>query len=131
VRAFLDDVAERMAAASLVLCRSGASTVAELCAAGRPSILVPFPFSAGDHQTANARALCAAGAAEMTADAELTAATLAAAIEDAMQAPHVLAQRARAARRLANPEAAALIVQLAQESVASRRDGAQDERRSA
>ena len=51
------DVPERLASAHLVICRSGASTVAELAAAGRPAILVPYPYATDDHQTANARAL--------------------------------------------------------------------------
>src|SRR3546814_11519124 len=58
---FFRDVPERLAAAHLVICRSGASTVAELAVAGRPAVLVPYPFAPDDHQTANARGLVAAG----------------------------------------------------------------------
>lgn len=62
---FLDDMPMRFAAADLILCRSGASTVAELSAAGRPSLLVPFPAAADNHQLRNAEVLAAAGAAEL------------------------------------------------------------------
>ena len=60
---FFPDVAGRLAAAHLVIARAGASTVAELAVAGRPAILVPLPGAIDDHQTANARALAAAGGA--------------------------------------------------------------------
>lgn len=65
VAEFLDDMPMRFAAADLILCRSGASTVAELSAAGRPSLLVPFPGAADNHQLRNAEVLAAAGAAEL------------------------------------------------------------------
>jgi UDP-N-acetylglucosamine--N-acetylmuramyl-(pentapeptide) pyrophosphoryl-undecaprenol N-acetylglucosamine transferase len=71
VAAFLDDMVGEYAAADLVLCRSG-STVAELAAAGRPSLLVPFPQAADDHQRKNAEILVDAGAAVMMVQAELT-----------------------------------------------------------
>ena len=60
---FFDDVPQRLAAAHLVIARAGASTVAELTALGRPAILIPYPFAIDDHQSANARALAATGAA--------------------------------------------------------------------
>ncbi len=60
---FIDDMAAAYAEAQLVICRAGATTLAELTVTGRPAILIPFPFAAGDHQTANARALAEAGAA--------------------------------------------------------------------
>ncbi|MDQ2834135.1 MAG: undecaprenyldiphospho-muramoylpentapeptide beta-N-acetylglucosaminyltransferase [Acidobacteriota bacterium] len=72
VTPYLDDMAEQFAAADLILCRSGASSVAELAAAGRASLLVPFPLAADDHQRKNADALVAAGAAELMVEAELT-----------------------------------------------------------
>ncbi len=72
VRAFLDDMPARFGAADLVLARSGASTVAELCAARRPSVLVPFPLAADDHQRRNAEVLVDGGAAVMLPEADLT-----------------------------------------------------------
>ena len=62
---FIDDMAAAYARAQLVVCRAGATTIAELTACGRPAILIPFPYAAGDHQTANARALARRGAALM------------------------------------------------------------------
>ena len=80
VRPFLDDMAERLAAADFVICRAGATTLAELAAAGRPAILVPFPFAADDHQRANAEAVRDAGAAVMIEDRDLDGASCAEAI---------------------------------------------------
>ena len=71
-----DDMPRALVAADLVLCRSGATSVAELAVIGVPAILVPLPGAPGDHQTANARALVEAGAAVLVPDAELTAARL-------------------------------------------------------
>ena len=73
VAAYLDGMVEEIAAADVVFCRSGASTVAELAAAGRASVLVPFAAAADDHQTKNAEVLVHAGAAVMISEAELTA----------------------------------------------------------
>jgi UDP-N-acetylglucosamine--N-acetylmuramyl-(pentapeptide) pyrophosphoryl-undecaprenol N-acetylglucosamine transferase len=76
VREFIDDMAAAYRFARLAVCRAGATTVAELCATGTPAVFVPFPFAAGDHQTGNARALEAAGAAVMIADDASTGARL-------------------------------------------------------
>lgn len=65
VTPYIDDMPAAYAAADLVICRAGASTVAEITAVGLPSVLVPFPFAADDHQAKNAEALVAAGAAKM------------------------------------------------------------------
>ena len=70
--AFIANMPEAFAAADLVICRSGAGTVSELAAAGRASILVPFPFAADDHQTHNAAAMQRGGAARLVRDAEFT-----------------------------------------------------------
>jgi len=77
VQRFFADVPDRLARAQLVICRAGASTVAELAAVGRPALLVPYPFATDDHQSANARAFAAAGAGWMLPQAELTAPLLA------------------------------------------------------
>ncbi len=71
VAAFLDDMPQRFADADLILCRSG-SSVAELAAAGKPSLLVPFPQAADDHQTKSAEIFAKAGAAEMMRESEMT-----------------------------------------------------------
>ena len=94
-----------MAAADLVISRSGASTVAELLAAARPSILVPYPAAADDHQTANARALATAGAAVLIPQPAFTAERLAAELQALMQAPDRLAAMAGHAHALARPDA--------------------------
>ena len=72
IDAFITDMPAAYAQADLVICRSGASTIAELSAAGCAALLVPFPFAVDDHQTANARYLADAGAALLIAERELT-----------------------------------------------------------
>jgi UDP-N-acetylglucosamine--N-acetylmuramyl-(pentapeptide) pyrophosphoryl-undecaprenol N-acetylglucosamine transferase len=72
VTPYLDDMPEQFAAADLILCRSGASTMAELAAAGRAAVLIPFPQAADDHQRKNADVFVAAGAAELLVESELT-----------------------------------------------------------
>ncbi len=86
------------AAADLVLARAGASTVAELGAIGVPSILVPWPGAAGDHQTDNARALASSGAAVLLPESELTAARLVAEVDALQGDPAALPAMAEAAR---------------------------------
>lgn len=103
---FFADVPARMARADLVIARSGASTIAELLALGRPSLLVPYPHAADDHQTANANALHTAGAAVLMPQASLTPERLAGELERLMRTPDSLAAMAAAARRLARPDAA-------------------------
>jgi UDP-N-acetylglucosamine--N-acetylmuramyl-(pentapeptide) pyrophosphoryl-undecaprenol N-acetylglucosamine transferase len=102
---FFADVPTRMAATDLLVSRSGASTVAELLALGRPSLLVPYQHAADDHQTANARALAEAGAAIVVAQPELTAERLAAELAGLMRSPARLSAMADQARRLARPDA--------------------------
>lgn len=102
IATFFSDMPERLTAAHLAIMRSGASTVSELCAAGRPAILVPYPYAADDHQTANARAVAAAGAAWMMPEPEFTALALADRLNALFSAPAELAaaaDRARAAGR--------------------------------
>ncbi|MEM7245679.1 MAG: undecaprenyldiphospho-muramoylpentapeptide beta-N-acetylglucosaminyltransferase [Acidobacteriota bacterium] len=114
VRPFLDDVAEELERAQLVACRAGASTVSEICAAGRPSILVPFPAAAGDHQTANAKAMEEAGAAELRPESELTPEWLAQRVRALVEDPTPLSVMAQAASQLARPDAAGDIADLAE-----------------
>ena len=74
---FIEDTARAFAEADLVICRAGATTLAEIAAAGRPAILVPFPWAADDHQRLNAEAVVAVGGAMMIRDADLTGHALA------------------------------------------------------
>ncbi len=106
VGTFFDDMGARLADAHLVVCRSGASTVAELAAAGRPAILVPYPHAADDHQSANARFVEAAGGGWRMSEAAFTAETLAARLEALADRPATLAAAAAAARKAARPDAA-------------------------
>ena len=113
VRAFLDDMPRRLADADLALCRAGATTLAELAAAGRPSILVPYPFAADDHQRWNAEAVRAAGAATVVLDGEMTGSRLAAEIRALAEDPDLRRRMADAARSLARPDAAERIADVA------------------
>ncbi|MGC2855711.1 undecaprenyldiphospho-muramoylpentapeptide beta-N-acetylglucosaminyltransferase [Novispirillum sp. DQ9] len=107
VQSFFDDVPERLAACHLLIGRSGASTVAEVTVARRPSVLVPYPFAADDHQTANARAVAAAGAGWLVGQEGFDAAAVAALLADLLAAPERLAKAAEAAHTFALPDAAA------------------------
>jgi len=112
VVAFLDDMEARFAAADLVVARSGATTCAELTAAGKAAVLVPFAQAADDHQRVNAAALAAAGAARMLEEKDLTGDSLARAITALVEAPQRLAAMEDAARALARPDAAARVADL-------------------
>lgn len=101
-----EDMPLLLAAADLAVCRAGGSSVAELAAVGLPAVLVPLPIAAGDHQTANARALVEAGAAVLVPDHELTPERLAAVVEPLLADPARLAAMGAAGRGLAHPEAA-------------------------
>ncbi|MBU0593048.1 MAG: undecaprenyldiphospho-muramoylpentapeptide beta-N-acetylglucosaminyltransferase [Gammaproteobacteria bacterium] len=102
-RPFIDNMAEQYGWADIVICRSGALTVAELAAAGAASILVPFPHAVDDHQTANAHFLSDSGAALLIQQNELTAEKLAALLQEITR--EKLLDMARAARALAKPDA--------------------------
>lgn len=112
VAAFFDDIPARLARAQLVICRAGASTVAELTVVGRPAILVPYRYAAEDHQTANARAIAAAGAAWMMDETAFTPTLLAERLATLLAAPAQLATAAAAAQRLGRPDAAARLADL-------------------
>ena len=107
---FIDDMARAYAHAALVIGRAGATTVAELCAIGRPSILVPFPFAAEDHQTKNARALEQEGAAVCLPEEELSAESLSAVVSRLVHSAPERSTMALAARKRGRPDAAAAIV---------------------
>lgn len=106
VSAFIDDMAAAYAWADLALCRSGATSVAELCAAGVPSILIPFPFAAHDHQTRNAEALRDAGAALLVAQKDMESVDIVGMALELLDDPERRAGMSAAARRNARPDAA-------------------------
>jgi len=106
-----------LAAADLVVCRSGGTTVAELAAVGVPSILVPLPIATRDHQTANAGPLVRSGAAVLVPDAELDTERLITEIEALLGGgPERLSSMAAAARALGRPDAAAAVADLVEDS---------------
>lgn len=109
---FFDDVPRRLKTAHLVISRAGASSVAELTAAGRPAVLVPYPHAADDHQTANAHAVAATGAGWVEPQAALTPERLAACLSDLLRRPTALAQAAAAASAAAHPNAAEALADL-------------------
>jgi UDP-N-acetylglucosamine--N-acetylmuramyl-(pentapeptide) pyrophosphoryl-undecaprenol N-acetylglucosamine transferase len=110
VEAFLDPMAQEMAGADLVVCRAGATTLAELAAAGKPAVLVPFPAATDDHQRKNARVLADAGAAVLIEQRDLTAERLARTVADLFANGARLDAMGRAMRGFARPDAADRIV---------------------
>jgi len=102
---------EAYALADLVLCRAGATTVAELTAIGRPAILIPFPFAADNHQEINATALVEAGGARMYRQAELTGEKLADAIAELAADPAARERMGNVMRGLGRPQAAATVIE--------------------
>jgi UDP-N-acetylglucosamine--N-acetylmuramyl-(pentapeptide) pyrophosphoryl-undecaprenol N-acetylglucosamine transferase len=110
VHAFITDMASAYVAADVVVGRAGATTVAELALAGKPAVLVPYPFAADNHQEHNAREMAEAGAALMLRQAELTAASLADALRPILAEPSRRSAMATAMRAFARPRAAADIV---------------------
>jgi UDP-N-acetylglucosamine--N-acetylmuramyl-(pentapeptide) pyrophosphoryl-undecaprenol N-acetylglucosamine transferase len=119
---FIEDMPAAFAQADLVVCRSGAGAVSELAAAGKPSVLVPFPFAADDHQTRNAEALERGGAARMVKDSERNGERLLALAAELHGAPETLARMAEAARRFARPGAAARAADILEEAASGRYD---------
>jgi UDP-N-acetylglucosamine--N-acetylmuramyl-(pentapeptide) pyrophosphoryl-undecaprenol N-acetylglucosamine transferase len=111
---FFNDVPARLAAAHLVVCRSGASTVAELATVGRPAILVPYPHATDDHQTANAQALATLGGGWVTLNAEFNAMSLAERLSALLADPAPLSRAAAAAHAAGRPDAAERLADLVQ-----------------
>jgi UDP-N-acetylglucosamine--N-acetylmuramyl-(pentapeptide) pyrophosphoryl-undecaprenol N-acetylglucosamine transferase len=103
---FIDDMPAAFAKASLLICRSGASTVAEITAAGKPAVFVPFPRAADDHQKRNAEALERAGAAVMVEETKLNRESLVASVTSLLADPSGLRRMGEAARKLSHPHAA-------------------------
>jgi UDP-N-acetylglucosamine--N-acetylmuramyl-(pentapeptide) pyrophosphoryl-undecaprenol N-acetylglucosamine transferase len=109
---FIEDMAEVYAWADLVVCRAGALTVAELCAAGLPAIFVPYPAAVDDHQTANAGPMAEAGAAAIIQEADLTPEVLANLLRDWLRSRALLGKNAEMARSLACPNALRRITEI-------------------
>jgi UDP-N-acetylglucosamine--N-acetylmuramyl-(pentapeptide) pyrophosphoryl-undecaprenol N-acetylglucosamine transferase len=106
--------------AALAVCRAGAVTVAELAAAGVPSVLVPWPGAADDHQTGNARAMEAAGAAVVLPDAQCDGDRLDAVAGALLADPGRLLLMSEAARAVARPDAADRLADLVEEAAGAR-----------
>lgn len=121
---FIDDMARAYASASLVIARAGATSLAEICAIGRPSILIPFPFAADDHQTRNAEALERDGAAIMVRESELTGQKLSDVTRELLEHEDRRRTMASAARAAGRPDAAAAIVDDMLEWLGQARGGA-------
>jgi len=115
IEPFLYEMDREMKNADLIICRAGATTIAELTAAGKPSVLIPLPTAADDHQRKNAEVLQLAGAAEVIEQGNLSGAALAERIGGLLDDPDRRQRMATAARALARPDAARVIVDRALE----------------
>jgi UDP-N-acetylglucosamine--N-acetylmuramyl-(pentapeptide) pyrophosphoryl-undecaprenol N-acetylglucosamine transferase len=121
VRPYIDDMVSEFGEADLIISRAGATTTAELVAAGKAAIMIPFPLAADDHQRRNAEALQSAGAARMILQRELTAERLANEIKAVVAAPEKISEMETAGRQLARRDAAEATVDLMEELVKSGR----------
>lgn len=113
VAAYIEDMPQAFARADLLVCRAGASTVAEVTAAGRPAIFIPFPHAADDHQRRNAEQLSQAGAARLIPESELTPARFTKEVVSLLSDRARLMAMAEAAKGLSHPHAAAEIARRA------------------
>ena len=112
VQAFLEDMPSQFAASDLILARSGASTVAELAASGKPSLLVPLPTAADDHQRKNAEVLVEGGAAKLLLEKDMTGTALLQTLSGLLEDREKLGEMAACARTFAHPRAAARIAEM-------------------
>jgi UDP-N-acetylglucosamine--N-acetylmuramyl-(pentapeptide) pyrophosphoryl-undecaprenol N-acetylglucosamine transferase len=117
---FFNDMAERLAKAHLVICRSGASTVSEISVIGRPAVLVPYPHALDHDQAANAAALAATGGAKVIAQSELSPERIASILTHVMNDPEKLASMAAAAKLAGKPDAANLLADMVEAIAAGR-----------
>ena len=115
VMPYIYDMASAYACADLVICRSGALTIAEVTALGKPAVLIPYPFAADNHQEKNARELEAAGAARVVLDREATGERLADEIRKLLSAPEILIEMEERSMALGRPEAAARVLEICRE----------------
>jgi UDP-N-acetylglucosamine--N-acetylmuramyl-(pentapeptide) pyrophosphoryl-undecaprenol N-acetylglucosamine transferase len=115
VRPYISDMVSEFAKSDLIICRAGATTCAELAAAGKASIMVPLPTAADDHQRKNAEAMQKAGASRMILQRDLNGESLAKEISSLVESPDVITAMERAAKRMARSDAAAATVNLIEE----------------
>jgi UDP-N-acetylglucosamine--N-acetylmuramyl-(pentapeptide) pyrophosphoryl-undecaprenol N-acetylglucosamine transferase len=111
VSAFIYDMPSAYAAADLIICRAGATTLAEITVAGKPALLVPYPYAANDHQAKNAAAMARVGAAKVIADNEINGEVLSRVILDFINNKDLVAQMAKAAKALGRADASRHIVE--------------------
>ena len=112
LRTFFDDIPARIQTAHLLICRAGASTIAEITTAGRPAILAPYPHAVDDHQTVNAARLCDSGGAWMIPNADFNKTTLSTRLTSLFSIPATVATAARCAAQLGVPEAASRLAEV-------------------
>lgn len=120
VTAFLDDMPAAFAAADLIVCRAGAGAVAELAAAGKPGVLVPFPHAAGQHQLRNAEAMERAGAARLVRDGEMNGRRLVEIVGELAAGAETLRAMGEAARKMARAGAAVRAAEILEEEARRR-----------
>ncbi|MDQ6786239.1 MAG: undecaprenyldiphospho-muramoylpentapeptide beta-N-acetylglucosaminyltransferase [Acidobacteriota bacterium] len=121
VRKYISAIVAEFAKSDFVISRAGATTCAELCAAGKAAIMIPLPTAADDHQRKNAEALVEKGAARMILQKDLSGETLAREIKDLIEKPETISQMETAARALARRDAAEVTVDLIEELAADKR----------
>ena len=115
VRPYISNMVEAFDASDLIISRAGATTCAEVAAAGKAAIMVPFPDAADDHQRKNAEALAANGAARMLVQSELNGEALANELIDLISKPELIAEMGASARKMARPDAAKVAVDMIEE----------------
>ena len=121
VRRYISDMVSEFAKSDLIICRAGATTCAELAAAGKASIMVPLPTAADDHQRKNAEAMQNAGASRMILQSDLNGDTLAKEISDLIASPDAISNMEAAAKKMARSDAAEATVNLIEGLAAGRR----------
>lgn len=117
VKRYIDDMVSEFARADLIICRAGATTSAELVAAGKAAIMIPFPLAADDHQRKNAEALENGGAAKMILQKDLSGERLASELNSLIDEPNRITEMENASRKLARRDAAEATVQLMEDLV--------------
>jgi UDP-N-acetylglucosamine--N-acetylmuramyl-(pentapeptide) pyrophosphoryl-undecaprenol N-acetylglucosamine transferase len=123
VCAFIDDIAEAFSRADVIVCRAGATSVAELAAAGKASILIPYPSATDQHQLQNARTLERAGGAKVVEQKDLTPQRLVKEVSSLLQHSQLLGSMEQRAKSLAHPDAAGHIADLIEKLVLTGQQG--------